>query len=97
MISSVVKACDKVDVSGQSDSGSRCCFCMCFACLRSFLTEPLRRIKADVRLHFMLPLAVGVCCELLLLPFVVGSMLVWYGMVFIHSTAAYIIHSTDNT
>ena len=43
MISSVVKACDKFDVSGQSDSTSRCWFSMCFFCLRSFLTEPLRR------------------------------------------------------
>ncbi len=43
MISSVVKACNKFDVSGQSDSASRCCFSMCFACLRSFLTNPFRR------------------------------------------------------
>ena len=26
MITSVVKACDKIDVSGQSDRASRCCF-----------------------------------------------------------------------
>ena len=32
--------------------------------------------EADVRLHLLLPLAVGVCCELLLLAFVAGSMLV---------------------
>ena len=30
------------------------------------------------------------------LPQVITSM-VWYGMVFIHSTSAYIVHSTDNT
>ena len=42
MIASVVKACDKFDVSGQSDDASRCCFSMCFDCLRSFLTDPLR-------------------------------------------------------
>ena len=38
MISSVVKACDKFDVSGQSERASRCCFSECFTCLRTLLT-----------------------------------------------------------
>ena len=49
---------------------SVCVLPACGLSLRSHLEE------ADVRLHLLLPLAVGVCCELFLLAFVAGSMLV---------------------
>ena len=38
------------------------------------LSSRSHREEADVRLHLLLPLAVGVCCELLILAFVRGSM-----------------------